>query len=121
MSGLLSWAPPVPQDPAVNWLTVDPDFGSLIRIGRTWVNLGVRIDNESLRSRIAQRLVNYYEDLYKKLIFEDGFGASELIDDLDYIKDTIAAWRLWGRGQDVYRRHSMLWAEENMKRYGKII
>jgi len=93
----------------------------MIRIEGTWINLGVLIGNESLRSRISQRLIDYYRRLYEKLIFEDGFGSSELISDLDYLKDTITAWRLWRLGQDVYINYSALWAEENMKEYGRII
>lgn len=121
MQATLMWTPPVPQDPEVDWLATDPDFGSMILIDETWVNLGSFIQNESLRARIARRLIDYYEKLYIRLILEDGFGSSELIEDLDYIKDAIMAWRLWERGQDLYVNHSARWAEANMKAYGMII
>jgi hypothetical protein len=111
----------VPQDPLIDWLTTDPDSGSLIRIKGTWVNLGSLIRDESLRLSISQRLINYYEKLYVNIISEDGFGSSDLISDLDYLKDTITAWRLWGLDQAVYADHSALWAAENVKEYGTII
>lgn len=114
------WSPPLPQDPSIDWLIVDPDRGSSIRIG-SWINLGAPVDNTLLRSSISQRLIDYYEKLYVTIISEDGFGSSELISDLDYLKDTMEAWMVWRKSQDAYRHYSALRAENNVKEYGSII
>jgi len=123
MPKTLSLTPPIPLDPEVDWLHTDPDRGSKIWASDHWgwVDLSVPIENDALRSKIAFRFVDYYERLYSRILQEDGFGSEDLIENLDFIKDTITAWRLWREDQEIYEDHSAMWAEANMTMYGRTI
>lgn len=122
MPKTLLLTPPIPRDPQADWLVTDPDRSSMIRMNGEWVDLGVPVEDEKLRVNIAHRLVAYYERLYSRVVMEDGFGSEELFENLDFIKDCILAWKLWGMaGQEIYEEQSAQWADANLTAYGRTI